>query len=77
MTNFSNCFLIIMAILYRQKLLKQMNKELSLKIDEKTKELLLINNELEDRIKDAVEENQKKDRIMSQQSKMETNTIFN
>jgi signal transduction histidine kinase/ABC-type nitrate/sulfonate/bicarbonate transport system substrate-binding protein len=63
-------FIILLAILYRQKLLKKMNKSLSLKVEEKTKELIIINNELEDRIKEAVDENLKKDRILSQQSKM-------
>ena len=47
-----------------------MNKSLSLKVEEKTKELVLINSQLEQRIKNAVDENLKKDRIMSQQSKM-------
>lgn len=63
-------FIIIIALLYRQKLLKDMNKSLSLKVEEKTKELVSINNELENRIKQAVDENLKKDRILSQQSKM-------
>ena len=62
--------ILILAILYKQRLLKQMNKSLSLKVEEKTKELILINNELEQRIKKAVDENLKKDRILSQQSKM-------
>ncbi len=61
---------ILLAILYRQKLLNKMNKSLSLKVEEKTKELKIINDELESRIQKAVEENLKKDRIMSQQSKM-------
>ncbi|MGB1226572.1 MAG: ABC transporter substrate-binding protein [Poseidonibacter sp.] len=63
-------FILLLAILYRQRLLKQMNKSLSLKVEEKTKELVLINSQLEQRIKNAVDENLKKDRIMSQQSKM-------
>ena len=62
--------IILLAILYRQKLLNKMNKSLSLKVEEKTKELKIINEELEERIHKAVEENLKKDRIMSQQSKM-------
>jgi signal transduction histidine kinase/ABC-type nitrate/sulfonate/bicarbonate transport system substrate-binding protein len=62
--------LILLAILYRQKLLQKMNKSLSIKVEEKTKELQIINEELEERIHKAVEENLKKDRIMSQQSKM-------
>jgi len=63
-------FIVLFAVLYRQKLLKQMNKSLSIKVEEKTKELISINSGLEDRIKEAVDENLKKDRIMSQQSKM-------
>ena len=62
--------LILLAILYRQNLLNKMNKSLSIKVEEKTKELITINNELEDRIKKAVAENIKKDQLMSQQSKM-------
>ncbi len=62
--------LILLAILYRQRLLSKMNKSLSIKVDKKTKELISINNELELRIKKAVDENIKKDRILSQQSKM-------
>jgi signal transduction histidine kinase/ABC-type nitrate/sulfonate/bicarbonate transport system substrate-binding protein len=62
--------LVLLLVLYKQRLLKNMNNELSLKVDEKTKELVLINSELEDRIKEAVDENLKKDRILSQQSKM-------
>ena len=62
--------LLLLAILYRQRLLNKMNKSLSKKVDEKTKELIIINDELEDRIKKAVDENIKKDRLMSQQSKM-------
>ena len=61
---------IIAGVLYRHRLLKKLNTELSEKVDEKTKELILINSELEDRIKEAVDENIKKDRILSQQSKM-------
>jgi len=62
--------IILFAILYRQKFLEKMNRSLTLKVEEKTKELKVINEELEQRIYKAVEENLKKDRIMSQQSKM-------
>ena len=62
--------LILLSILYRQRLLSKMNKSLSIKVDKKTKELISINNELELRIKKAVDENIRKDRILSQQSKM-------
>ncbi|MCG3720392.1 histidine kinase, partial [Aliarcobacter butzleri] len=57
-------------ILYRQKLLKKVNTSLKNLVDEKTKELKDINNELEDRIKKEIEENLKKDRLLSQQQKM-------
>ena len=64
-------FLIVfIALLYRQNLLKKMNKELNLKVSQKTKELIRINSYLEDRVKKEVEENIKKDRILSRQSKM-------
>ena len=62
--------LLLLGILYRQRLLNKMNRSLILKVEEKTKELMAINNELEDRIRKAVDENIKKDRILSQQSKM-------
>ena len=62
--------LILVAILYRQRLLKDMNKELQNKVEEKTKELIVINAQLEHRIKQEVEKNLKKDRILSRQSKM-------
>ena len=62
--------LIISAILYRQKLLKNLNLELKNAVKEKTKALQEINNQLEYKIKIAVEENIKKDRLLSQQQKM-------
>ncbi|WP_419769253.1 MAG: ABC transporter substrate-binding protein [Candidatus Marinarcus sp.] len=62
--------LISGAILYRQKLLKTMNKELQKSVEEKTQELIQINNQLEERIKTEVEKNLKKDRLLSRQSKM-------
>ena len=61
---------ILFAILYRQRLLKQMNNELQSQIEEKTKELISINAQLKDKIKFEVEKNVKKDRILSRQSKM-------
>ena len=59
-----------MAILYRQKLLRKLNTELKCAVNEKTKELQEINNQLEYKIKIAVEENIKKDRLLSRQQKM-------
>ena len=63
-------FLIFMAILYRQKLLKRLNETLIEKVHQKTKKLREINNQLEEKIKKEVEENLKKDRLLSQQQKM-------
>lgn len=62
--------IIIIAILYRQKLLNNLNNSLKGKVEEKTKELRKINSDLEIRIKKEVEENLKKDRLLSQQQKM-------
>ncbi len=62
--------IIFIAILYRQKLLKKINDSLMEKVDEKTKKLREINSELEIRIKKEVDENLKKDRLLSQQQKM-------
>ncbi len=62
--------LIFMAILYRQKLLKKLNETLVEKVHQKTKKLREINNQLEEKIKKEVEENLKKDRLLSQQQKM-------
>ncbi|QDM01661.1 ABC transporter substrate-binding protein [Aliarcobacter butzleri] len=67
---FIGILLVFIAILYRQKLLKKVNTSLKNLVDEKTKELKDINNELEDRIKKEIEENLKKDRLLSQQQKM-------
>ena len=57
-------------ILYRQRFLKKINNALIQKVDEKTKKLRDINSQLEKRIKKEVEENLKKDRLLSQQQKM-------
>lgn len=63
-------FIIIIAVVYKQILLRNLNNSLKGKVEEKTKELRQINNELEIRIKEEVEENLKKDRLLSQQQKM-------
>ena len=62
--------IIFIAILYRQKLLEKVNNSLKEKVEEKTKELRQINSELEIRIKQEVDENLRKDRLLSQQQKM-------
>ena len=61
---------ILLAILYRQKLLNRVNTQLKSKVEEKTKELVEINHDLEERIKKEVEQSLKKDRLLSQQQKM-------
>jgi signal transduction histidine kinase len=62
--------LLVLAILYRQKLLNRVNIQLKEKVEEKTKELIIINQGLEDRIKMEVEQSLKKDRLLSQQQKL-------
>jgi signal transduction histidine kinase/ABC-type nitrate/sulfonate/bicarbonate transport system substrate-binding protein len=62
--------IVFLAILYRQKILREVNKNLKSKVEEKNRELILINEQLEERIKYEVNKNLKKDRILSQQSKM-------
>jgi signal transduction histidine kinase/ABC-type nitrate/sulfonate/bicarbonate transport system substrate-binding protein len=62
--------IIFASILYRQRFLKKINNALIHRVDEKTKKLRDINNQLEKRIKEEVEENLKKDRLLSQQQKM-------
>jgi signal transduction histidine kinase/ABC-type nitrate/sulfonate/bicarbonate transport system substrate-binding protein len=62
--------IVFSAILYRQRFLKRLNNLLKQKIDEKTKKLREINSHLEIRINKEVEENLKKDRLLSQQQKM-------
>ena len=50
---------IFIAVIYKQKLLRNVNNSLKEKVEEKTKELREVNNELEIRIKKEVEENLK------------------
>jgi signal transduction histidine kinase/ABC-type nitrate/sulfonate/bicarbonate transport system substrate-binding protein len=63
-------FIILVAIVYKQIVLRNANNSLKEKVEEKTKELRQINSELEIRIKKEVEENLRKDRLLSQQQKM-------
>ena len=63
-------FIILIAIVYKQIVLRNANNSLKEKVEEKTKELRQINSELEIRIKKEVEENLRKDRLLSQQQKM-------
>jgi len=66
------CFivsLIVIALLYRQSLLRRVNHSLASKVQAKTDELVQINNNLENRIKKAVQENLRIERILSEKSK--------
>ncbi len=63
-------FILFLILLYRQKLLKDMNKSLNKKVKEKTEELIKINESLEEKVKLEVEENLKKDKLLERQSKM-------
>ncbi len=62
--------IILLAILYRQKVLGNMNKILKSKVEKKTLALKKINEELEDRVKKEVSENLRKDLLLSKQAKM-------
>jgi signal transduction histidine kinase/ABC-type nitrate/sulfonate/bicarbonate transport system substrate-binding protein len=68
----TSIFLIFLfiGILYRQRLLKRLNESLVEKVNEKTKKIREVNAQLEKRIKIEVDENLKKDRLLSQQQKM-------
>ena len=62
--------IILLAILYKQIVLRNANNSLKEKVEEKTRELRQINSELEIRIKKEVDENIRKDRLLAQQQKM-------
>jgi signal transduction histidine kinase/ABC-type nitrate/sulfonate/bicarbonate transport system substrate-binding protein len=62
--------IVFIAILYRQRLLRRLNESLVEKVHEKTKRIREVNAQLEKRIKKEVDENLKKDRLLSQQQKM-------
>jgi ABC-type amino acid transport substrate-binding protein/nitrogen-specific signal transduction histidine kinase len=61
---------LIAFIIYRQLILKNLNKSLQIAVDEKTKELKELNENLELKIEQAIEESAQKDRILYTQSKM-------
>ncbi|RXK13629.1 histidine kinase [Halarcobacter mediterraneus] len=64
-------FIVILAIFfYRQSLLKRVNNTLQKRVEEKTRELQIMNQELENRVKNEVEKNIKKDALLTKQSKM-------
>jgi len=62
--------IIFIFVIYRQIVLRKANQNLHQKVQEKTKELLELNKNLELKIQNAIEENAKKDRILYTQSKM-------
>ena len=62
--------ILLSFFIYRQYLLNKTNKDLKQAVQEKTKELTELNKNLEIRIKKAIEENSKKDRMLFAQSKM-------
>lgn len=62
--------IVLIIFIYRQILLKNMNKKLKKVVDEKTKELKEINQDLEKTIQEEVEKNLKKDALLTKQSKM-------
>ncbi|RXK09271.1 histidine kinase [Halarcobacter bivalviorum] len=61
---------IFIIFFYRQLLLKKMNTKLTQVVEEKTKELKRINQDLEKTIKEEVDKNLKKDALLTKQSKM-------
>jgi len=73
-TLFYNIFigigLLLLLLAFRQYILNKANKNLKLVVDEKTKKLQELNETLEMRVQEAIEENKSKDIILFQQSKM-------
>ncbi len=63
-------FLLGLLLAFRQYILDKANKQLKLVVDEKTKKLQELNETLEYRIQEAIEENKSKDIILYQQAKM-------
>ena len=63
-------FVIIIGLIYRQSILRRLNKILHEKVELKTKKLQELNEDLETRIKKAVRENEEQSYLLSQQSKM-------
>ena len=62
--------IIIIFSIYRQIILKKSNKDLKKAVEEKTKELLNLNQNLELKIKKAVNENREKDQLLFNQTKL-------
>ena len=62
--------IIVIALMYRQYVLKRMNTTLQEKVASKTKKLQKLNEDLERKIEEAVKENEEKSYALSQQTKM-------
>jgi len=62
--------IIFVFILFRQYILKVANQNLQTIVDEKTKKLQELNENLEMKIQEAIKENKSKDMMLFQQSKM-------
>ena len=67
---FGLVLIVVIALIHRQYILKRMNNTLQEKVEAKTQKLQILNAELEQRIKEAVKENEDKSYALSQQSKM-------
>ena len=63
-------FFFAIFLFYRQYLLKKTNSNLQNIVNKKTSELKELNNNLEIKIKDAIQENREKDKILANQAKM-------
>ena len=62
-------FLILLVMYYYQRKIQQFNLELEKKVDEKTRELRVLNERLEALVQEKVEEIVQKDRLLAVQSK--------
>lgn len=63
-------FIIVIAFIDRQLILKSLNKKLEKKVVKKTKELQSLNNTLELRVAEKIKESKRKDEILFEQSKL-------
>ena len=62
--------IVLLIAIYSHFILRRSNEKLKILVDEKTKELVELNRNLEIKIEKAVKENSQKDRILFAQSKM-------
>ena len=67
---FIGLLILSLFIFFRQYLLKKSNAKLKNIVDEKTRELLELNLNLEHKIETAIKENREKDKILDAQSRM-------